>query len=224
MFRKKSVLTIWISGRQLSLLGPSMASADSILFPGNVVSNMEVLNSDALYALIKEWTEKHPMKDTEIVWIFGPDVVFEHTMEDSESQEWDSVVVKFLDLLPFEEVESRVYSGTTGTKVVAINKDFYNALRRGFSLQGLGTAAEIAYSSLDKLAGSQGLNQQVHRYVVKNLDAIEKKRILSDIIEKILPNSETSGGDKSKSSLPLLLGVFVVLLAVLGLVIWRTYK
>jgi len=222
MFGSKNILTIWVSGKQLVMAGGGLTSPETIMLPANVVSNLEVVNHEALYALIKEWTDKHKAMKAEIVWIYGPDVSFEHVMQEGEEKEWDSVVMKFLDLLPFEEVESRTYMNTKATKVVAINRDLDKALKRAFALQGYNSVAEVAAADLTGVDLSSGFTNRVSTYVAKNADKLMRERIVSDSFDSvsIRPPSEEK---KKSSSLPLLIGVFAVLLVVLGLMIWRTY-
>lgn len=222
MFSANNTIVIWVTGRQLTLLGGKIAQPETIVFPPQVVDHLELLDHDALYALVKEWSVKHPAGAGEIVWIFGPDVYFEHVMDETERPVWDSVVVRFLDLLPFEEVESRVYTDTNGTKVVAINKDFYEGLVHAFALQGYTTRAEVVAGEVAKLGMVKGLNSQVVAHVSRNLEALVKGRIVTD--ENYTEEFKFESGSKPKSSLPLLLSVFGVLIAILGLMIWRMYR
>jgi hypothetical protein len=224
MFGSKNIVIIWVSAKQLIVMGGKLAGAQSVPFPENVVSNLEVVDHDALYALIKTWTSAHPIQDGEIVWVFGPDLFFEHIMQDTERAEWDTVVVRFLDLLPFEEVESRVYTTTKGTKVVAINKDLYEALVRGFALQGYTTRAEIAASELGPLSQAPTLTKDVYSYVMKNLDTLSKNRLTGDSAPVDHVSLPTDQPAKKKSTLPLLIGVFALLLGVLGFMILRMNK
>lgn len=218
MFGNKNIIVVWVSRRQLILLGGKIAEPQSIVFPENIVADLEVLDQDALYGLIKEWSSRFPAASSELVWIFGPDVYFERVCQESEKQTWDSVVVRFLDLLPFEEVESRTYVTPVGTKVVAVNKSFYTALRRGFALQGYTTRAEIASADLGKDPTPQTLDQDTYDYIVRDLDAVEKNRLVTESSERESPHLPVTE-KKKNSSLPLLITVFAVLLGILGFMI-----
>lgn len=219
MFGTQDILVIWVSNRQLIVMGGKISAPQPIPIPENVISNLEIVDHDALYALIKTWIEAHPFPGAEIVFVFGPDVSYEHVMQESEKDEWETVVVRFLDMLPFEEVESRVYSTVTGKRVVAINKDLYTSLKRGFSLQGYGTKAEITVAELGKLAVATTLSQEVYGYITKNIDEVVKNRLLGDEEITDIPTPSQAAATKSKNNLKILIPVFVVLLGVLGYMI-----
>lgn len=222
MFGKKKILVVWVSANQLTLLGGKLSAPESIVLPETVISNLEVLDQDALYALIKDWATKHPMSEVELFLIYGPDVYYETVLKDEEvgKDERESVIVRFLDLLPFEQVESRTYMDNEGTRIIAINEELDDTLKRGFALQGYETRGEVAAATLGQVA-SQGLNSQVLGYIEKNLDTLLRNRL---VVPGLDPNEiRPPTKPKKKSSLPLLLGVFGVLLLALGLVIWRTY-
>lgn len=224
MFGNKNIVVIWVTGRQLVVLGGKITEPQVIAFPENVISNLEIVDQDALYALIKSWTSQHPAAGAMVVWIFGADVYYEHVMAENEKVEWESVVVRFLDLLPFEEVESRVYTSLAGTKVVAINKDFYNSLKRGFALQGYVTKAEIVASELGKLSAAQTLDKNVYAYVLKNLDLIDRNRLVGEDMEVSGGVPQPEEPKKKSSSMPILIVVFVILLGVMGFMLLRMNK
>jgi hypothetical protein len=197
------------------IFGGKISTPERLSLPTDIIANLEVLNHDALYTLIKNWAAKFPSTGAEIVWVFGKDVVYEHVMAEEEKTVWESVVVRFLDLLPFEEVESRVYHTVKESKVVAINKDLYNALKRGFALQGYVTRAEIAVTELGEFSTAQSLDAKVAGYIADNLDIIERNRIVKEEMPSVSVNVPIEP-TKKKSNLPLLLAVFAVLLGILA--------
>lgn len=219
MFGKSDILTVWVGRNRLSIAGGKIGEPMELVIPETVVSHMEVLDRDGLYALIKEWAQQVPVKGSEIVWVFGPDVYFERVMEESEREQWDSIAVGFLELLPFEEVESKVYLAGNQRRVVAVSGEYYKALRRGFALQGYVTKFEIPAMILGKLGEQGGATKAVVKEVNGRLSALEKQRMME--VGGETKYQVVGEGKKKNSSLSILLAVFGVLLVVLAVMLTR---
>lgn len=222
MFGKRNILIVWVLGNQLVVRSGRASSTDKIIVPNSVVADLEILDQGALNTLIRDWATKHPNMGEEVVWIFGYDVYFEHQMQKGEEEHWGQIVERFLDLLPFEETESRVFGQGGARRVVAINKDYYRGLKEAFEAQGYLTLCEVVASQLAMVPLPKELSAQVMSYVERNLDKLVTQRV-------VVPGEETvefepvESGNKPKSSLPLLLAVFGILLLLLVLLYWKTY-
>lgn len=214
MFGGKNILVVWVSRNQLEILGGKIEEVERIVFPEDVISNLEVLNRDAVYELIKAWTTKKALGGAEIVWLFGQDVFFERSIPIRDQEKDESEIIKFLELLPFEEVDSRVYVTSERKRVVAINRKLYKTLRTGFAIEGFNTKAEIPLSILDEKLVPKGMDKEVYLQVTSHLSDIVKNRLVKPELSATDKKSEKEDSE-TKSYLPILVGFFMILLVVL---------
>ncbi len=217
MLRNKKIIIVYVKRNELLILGGKFAQVENILIPETVVNHMDVVNIDELYKLIKVWTDKHPVQGQEIVWIFGSETYFEYVLEAKTKEQWESMAVTFLDMLPFEEVESRVYVELEQRRVVAVNGRYYKSLKGGFGLQGYLTRLEIPAFVLGEKVLQGGLNKSVLKLVESKLRELEKQRLVEVGNDWLMKNA--GGKPKKKSSLPILIGVFGVLVIIM-IVMW----
>lgn len=223
MLGQKTWLIILVTKNNLQLVGLGESKVENIVIPNTVVSNMEVLNKDAIYTLVTDWLKQRPHTSASIIWLLSPEICFEHTFTSSEQDKVDSETLQFLDLVPFENVVSRAYNSSEGKQIIATNKDLIMSLVQAFSLQGYNTKAVVPSRLVQ---ADSVLTSEVERLAIKrNYELARESLIAPTQTSALTPigTSETQQSqstDQSKSSLPLLLGVFVFLLAVLGFVLY----
>lgn len=223
MFAKKNLVIVYVSGREIVIAVPGKP-VEQLLLAKEIVSNQEVINPTGLNELLKTWAEKHPeLKGGEVVWIFAPDMYFEYGQTEDEKGEWGKEAEKYVDLLPFEEVVWREYGSAEGKKkIIALNRDLYKALNRGMMELNFMTLAELPAGEIGQVI-SKGLNAETIKYVTNNLDALVKKRLV--YFGETEANQIGEASEKTKkSNLPLLIGVMVVLLGVLGVMLIQMNK
>lgn len=214
MLGQKSWLTILLSGNSLQIIGQDLNAPQTIPLPPTLVSNMEVINKDGLYTLITDWVKSRTYTNTNIVLLLAPDLCFEHQFVSVEQDKVDSETLQFLDTVPFENVLSRTYSLGEGRQIIAVNKDFVMSVVQGFMLHGY-TTKVVVPSRL--VQAEVTLTPEIESYAFKHLTELTRDSLLSPITPQ--PKVDLPRTDKPKSSLPLLLSVFGVLLAILVFVI-----
>lgn len=222
MIGKKNLLVIWVGRQSLEIMGGKIIKPEQLVLPTEIVSSLEVQDRDAVYGVVKEWAKERSVHGMEVVWVFSPDVYFELVLGEDDQNNSEEKIIRFLDLLPFEQVESRVYMSyptASEKRVVAINSELYSSLKHAFSLQGYLSKAEISLSMLSsKLQKKQALDKEVYDYVTSHISEIEKRRLVEDAEPDVLVGvSKDKTGvkvKKEKTKLPLLIGAFVFLLVV----------
>lgn len=222
MLGQKNWLVILLKPHELVLMPGGAGSPVTLAFPPAAVSNLEIFDRDALYALIASWAKGRPYQTTELIWLLAPSVLFEQTFPDSEKDRWDTMTVQFLDTVPFESVLSRVFNPVEGRHVVAANQDLVSGLIQGFAMQGYTTRLVVPA----KLVGADlTLTPEIARRAVSGFNQLLRENLIipaSDNETPPQPQSQNSSPPhpvKPKSSLPLLLGIFGVLLAILVIVL-----
>lgn len=221
MFGQKNWLVILVLRNSLQVFGEGDNVVQTIALPATVIDNLEVLNKDALYTLITDWTKQKTYQDTEITWILSPELCFIHAITSTDQDKVDSETLQFLDTVPFEEVVSRTYNTSTSRQLIATNKTLITALIQGFSLHGYTTQSVIPAPLIDM---DSVLTPDLAHTALKRSGELEKESlIIPTMTEPKIPITAITPGSnpaKPKSSLPLLLTIFGVLVAILGFVLY----
>lgn len=223
MLGQKNWLVIMVTKNDLQLVGPGEAKIETVLFPPNIISNMEVIDKDGLYTLITNWLKLRPHISGEIIWLLAPDVYFEHVLTSVEQDRIDSETLQFLDTVPFEEVLSRTYKSTEWRQIIAVNKDLIMSLIQAFSLQGYITKTVVP-SHLLQADGV--LTPELEHNAIRRATELSRESLVSapsSLYVPVVPQNFAVTEPKAKSALTLLLSVFGVLLAILGFVIYLNY-
>jgi hypothetical protein len=212
----KNWLVILLSKNSMQLVGLGDEKIQTLPIPGTVISNMEVVNKDALYTLITNWLNNRPHTGAEIIWILAPDICFEHVITSTEQALIDSETLQFLDSVPFEEVLSRVYKPLEWRLIIAVNKDLIMSAIQGFILHAYPTKAVVP----GRVLQAEGvLTQEIAQNAVKHAAELGRESLVSApspvITAPVQPTNASAQESKPKSQLPLLLGVFGVLLVIL---------
>lgn len=216
----KNWLVILLSKNSMQLVGLGEEKIQTVNIGVDIIANMEVINKDGLYTLITNWLAHRPHSNAEIIWILAPEICFEHVITSTEQAKVDSETLQFLDTIPFEEVLSRVYKPLEWRLIVGVNKDLIMSVIQGFILHGYPTKAVIPGRIVQADAV---LTEEIAQNAVKRASELSRESLVSapsPIVSYAAPTQTTPGSSapveaKPKSSLPLLLGVFGVLVIVL---------
>lgn len=181
------------------------------------------MDRDGLYGLIAAWAKARTYQTTEIIWLLSSAVIFEQTFADSDRDHWDTKTVQFLDSVPFEVILSRVFNPLGGRHVIATNQDFINVLTQGFAMQGYLTRAVVSAKSLGI---DSPMTSDAAKHAVNNLNQLLRDNLITPTAESATYRADPTGAKQAsnqasapKSSLPVLLGIFLTLLAILLIVI-----
>lgn len=223
MLGQKNWLVIMVTKNSLQLVGLGEVKIETIIIPPQIINNLEVINKDGLYTLVIDWLKQRPHTSANIIWLLSPEVYFEHTFTSGEQDKIDSETLQFLDIVPFEEILSRVYNNLdTGRHIIVINKELMMSLIQAFALQGYSTKAVVPSRLVQ---GEATLTSEIERTTLKRANELAKESLVTTIVPVTQVSAATlaeKGGtseEKPKSQLPLLLSVFGVLLAILVFVI-----
>lgn len=214
MFGQKNWLVILVSTGTLQVVGQKDSSVATLTLPESIISHMEVINKDALYQLITDWLKLRTYTNTEIIWLLSGELCFDHVLTSLDQDKLDSEIVDFLDTIPFEEVASRTYLFGAERRLVATSSALLSALIQSFSLHGYSTRAVVPASLL---TASRTLTMDLAHQVYKKSNELEALSLIASPPPVSPPQVILS---KPKSSLPLLLSIFGVLLAILGFVLY----
>lgn len=224
MLGQHNWLVIMVTRNSLQIVGLGEDKVQTLPIPPNIMNNMEIIYKDGLYTLITDWLKQRVYANTGIIWLLSPDICFEHTLSTGESSKVDSEMLQFLDSVPFEDILSRVYKPLEWRQIVAVNKDLVMTLIQAFSLHGYSTKVVVPSRQVQ---AESTLTPEIAHLAIKHAAELERESLVSapNPIEykPISSPGQAPESPKPKSSLPLLLGVFGVLLAILGIVLYLNH-
>ncbi len=216
MFRSGNLILVLLKSHSLDLYHVDSHEQTTLALPPDVVDNLEVIDVDKLYGAIAEWSKVRTYQNTDLVILLHPSVCFEQKLADSDKLAWDTQTLQFLDSVPFEDVLSHLYHPLDGRLIIATNNTLVTAISHGFALHGYNTRSVVPCS----LAGLDSFVDPVKlKSLLGKLSNLAKE---SFILEPSPPTNKPTvakPASSAKSQLPILLGVFGLLLAVLVIMV-----
>jgi hypothetical protein len=134
----------------------------------------------------------------------------------------------FTDTVPFEETASKIYRIDKGVKVIVTNKRLFQTIRTGFTRQGFLVEAVVPMTMLGKEFGTpSGMTDELVKKILTRFEAIKANSLLYADPGALTgtpaaAHIQMSTKVQSKREYALI-GVFVVLLLVLGGIAYMTF-
>lgn len=192
-------------------------------FPPNVVNDLEVLNPDELAVRVKLLIDQNKVIPSSCILILGSTVLFDAAITTAGSAAISQEVKKFQETVPFESVLSKVYDITTKPHAYASNNDLYRQIQRPLEAAGFLITAVVPAPIATDLPQTGELTTQTAAVLLKKYDDLRKKSMVEDTLYLHSTNYlyQSIGGEKKEApkNLPILIGIFVVLIGVLGALI-----
>lgn len=218
MFGQKNWIVILLNSNTLQMIAHNETVVTTFPLPSTIISNMEVINKDALYQLVTDWIKQRTYVNSEIIWLLGNELCFEHVITSTDPDKIDSEIVQFLDTVPFEEVMSKTYTAGPVRQLTAVNKILISAFIQAFSLHGYNTRVVVP---VRLVSTSDVLTLDLAKLAYKKENELDKNSLFAITpASPVVTQSNPTVTEKPKSQLPLLLTVFLILLAILGIVIY----
>ncbi len=217
MFNGKNWILILLSSHLLEIMTPDSEVVQRIPLPSTIVNNNELLNRDGLESIILDWAKLRTYTSTEIIWLLAPSVYFDFALPPNSEVSLDKLRSDFIDTVPYENVLSHDYQLGKVQKVIATNQDLLSAFIQVFAKSGYATHSVVPSSLLGEFTTLNGL---VRTQALSKTSLLASLSLtLRDNVKNIPLNTHDLSA-KPKSSLPVLLGVFLVLLLILAIVIY----
>lgn len=211
MFNRKTILVLFVDRNVFQFYGANLPGVVSLEIPITLLRDLEVVNVNEFYTFIKQFIKAKLLVDVQLVIIFSERSYFQKTIATSDAMQLETTVIQFFDSVPFESTLTRVYDGNAGKWAIATNKSMYEAIRQAFFLQGIITRAALPIFTLADHGTKNSLDPSMGEYVIRNIDALLRLSMTDPVdVTKELPKEQ-----KKKTNLPLLLGVFGVLIVIL---------
>jgi hypothetical protein len=223
---------LYLEPNQLNWYDTASSQIQTIPLSKEVVGDMEVINPDQLGALLQPLLSQGPNM---VAIMVDPRLMFQKVITNSEQTETD--VESFLDLVPFERIAHTLVQSATETMVLATNYSFLKYIKRIIEKNGSTVGVMLPLSLLNttnlQLAP---LNSQSAATMLEQAGGLEQYGLSADSEEPkpepqapafpptMGPTSDTKSTKQPKksNSLKLLVPVFALLVIVLvGMLIWQ---
>jgi hypothetical protein len=221
MFNQKSILILFINRNTFQLFGGNLTGIVTIEVPESIFHDGDVLSVDGLYTLVKQLVKQYLLTGSQLFIVLSDLMYYEKIFSTVPSTQLENDVLNFFNVVPYESLLTKVYDVEKGKRAVAVNKALYETIRQGFALQGIPIKAIIPACALGAVGGKHTLDAAVAGEILRNADGFAKQSLL-DAQETNTTTSQpedVSTPTKKKSQLPLLIGVFGVLIVILVIVV-----
>ena len=194
-------------------------------YPANSVSDLEILDKEGLEMGIGQFIDQNKLTPVTIFIIFSESTIFEKIIETATTKDPQEMVIQsFLDNVPFEHVAYKTYNTSNGYRICAVNEDLFKDIDEVMEKKGFVVTFAISDFLTPELTGKDILDTATAKSLLGKSDQLKKQALIVDGIREvsetgyIIPQSKKEV--KEKSSLPILLPVFGVLVFILFFVIF----
>lgn len=209
---EKQLGIFYLEKGQASFFSSTFLSGLSVKVPANVINDMEIISKENLMLLIKNLLTSSKVVCGQILIILSSDFTFESEFTQETLEERSEKLKEFQELVPFENVESKMIKQEKKWRVIATNKDLGDGLKEIFerlniAVLGIGLL-NLLRESLPELA--KGFQAKII------FDKIETVKSSGFINSEPKPAPEPkSDTPKKNSNLKILMIIFGSLLMIL---------
>jgi hypothetical protein len=212
-FSKKQIGIFYIENSKAFFYTNTFPSILQIDFPSNTFHDLEIINRKNFDEIIGSFIESNAIHDFAIAIILSPNATFERNF-DQENDATDDAVGSFLEVIPFEDVISRIYTINKTKKIIAANKQLCEIVQATFEVHQCSVITVAPYAMLQEvmpelkenidLSSIAGKMETVKQYSLFTIGEIQKVKLTS-----------TTKQTKANTRLFLLLGVLGLLFVIL---------
>ncbi len=227
---KKESAVIYIDKDKMLFYVKEAQNVLELSLPADVISNLEIINTDKLGELVDKFFQSATLKDKEFdaVAVFSSNITFDRELEENTSKFVYEEQQKFLDTVPFENILSNSFRIGKKTKIAAVNKDFYDDFRQVLEKNKVHITLALPMSILSEV--NPELKNKIDLALIESKAESYKQYSLIDFSEFNAGDESTTpigpiGINIKKKDLRLyaLLGIFGTLLVILIIMVYSTF-
>lgn len=218
---KKQLGVFLLERAKASIFIQSNLSGFTVQIPTDTINDMEIISEEKLYLLIRKLLDSNKLVISELVMVLSLDFTFENDFEDDTSEHLMEKLKVFQDIVPFENVDSKILKQEKKWKVICVNKDLCDGLRRVFLKLNIAILSIATLSQLRETFSemSKGFDPKI---VMDKVEAIKLAGFINQ--EQKNPVSEQADTHKKKgSNLSILLILLASLFAILLFLVYFNY-
>lgn len=208
---------IYIDRNNLYFYGSNVHAPVTLPFQPTTVRDIEVINSDEFEKQLNEFIKKNKIEPTDAILIIAHQSSFEKLIDPkTPADQIEPQKKQFLDNVPFEQVLSKTFVTTKGTKIIAANKDLAYLIRDIFNKNHFNVEVIASIATLFP-EGDVTFNTATAQQILSKASQFKQNMFLLKDVEIASTDmfEENYGKEKKNVTLLYLIPVFVVLIAIL---------
>jgi hypothetical protein len=223
--QNSSIVVVFVDRNRLQFYGSGLSSILVLDIPTTIVRDLDVVNRDALYTLVNQWLKQNNLGGSQLFFILAPDTYFEKSLITKGESEQETEILHFYDSVPFEELTTKVLTFENGKRAFAINKEYLEAIRHAFLIQGHRVVVAVPALALGTLAAKRWLDAEMGSYVLKHADMLQEYNVVDFEEQNQAATAPASAVPTTKTNprLMIMVGILGVLLLVLILFIFTRH-
>ncbi len=214
--KKPAVLWLTRQGFQLYINGKQ--SLLTLGFSPESVKYFDVLDEDKFLSQLELFVTQNNLSGLETYFIIAPDALLEKEFVNGH----EDLVDQFIEVAPYELVFTKKKFMEKSVRVSCFNAIFYQLIESVWIKYGNQIKLVLPYSSV----GQTRFDLQTAVSILKKVDSLKNESMVSDQENEAGEMLATNNKPKSpeKSTLPIILPVFLILIAVLIFMIFNSLK
>ncbi len=213
-FSEKQVIVCYIDNNKALIYQSAIGSILQINFPPDVISDQELVNRGKFEQIIESFLEANKLEKGIIIFIYPPGITIEKDFPDELTGNKNEEIQKFIDMVPFEEVLSKIYKLNRKTKVVAINQEIYESMKNIFSNKKFLVLGVIPSTVLQETVEELSKNIDL-AFIANKIYSLKQYSIVNEGELSNQNAKEKSGLKKQNIRGYVLIIIFVILLFIL---------
>ncbi len=213
-FSEKQTIVCYIDKNKALFYQDMDGSMLQMDFPPDIISDQELNGREKLEHLIESFLETNKLGKGNIIFIYAPDITIEKDFPDEPAGNKNEEIQKFIDMIPFEEVLSKIYKLDKKTKVVAINQEIYDSIKNIFAKKNFLVLGIIPSAVLAETVAELSVNIDL-AFIASKIYSLKQYSMVSEGELSNQNTKEKSGLKKQNIRMYALIIVFVILLFVL---------
>ncbi|KKP37477.1 MAG: hypothetical protein UR23_C0003G0012 [Candidatus Roizmanbacteria bacterium GW2011_GWA2_32_13] len=188
-------------------------------FPTDAFTNLEIINKVKLESLIRSFINQNNLSYLSFLIIITPDILFEKDWLLPQTEVQKKEETDFIDSIPFENTVTHFWIKNNKKKLIATNQDFIFFLKEVFEKDNGHLIGAFPYSLFDANVRNESVKE-----IWKKMNLLKQHNLMEINSNQLTIKSSVDnkqGSDKNRSSLPLLIGVFVILITILGFLLFK---
>ncbi|OGH14975.1 MAG: hypothetical protein A2860_02105 [Candidatus Levybacteria bacterium RIFCSPHIGHO2_01_FULL_37_33] len=183
-------------------------------FPPDIISDQELTGREKLEHLIESFLETNKLEKGNIIFIYAPNVTIEKDFPDDTPGNKNEEIQKFINMIPFEEMLSKIYKLNKKTKVVAINQEIYESIKNIFAKKNFSVLGIIPSTVLAETVAELSMNIDL-AFIANKIYSLKQYGMVNAGELSNQNTKEKSGLKKQNIRMYVLIIVFVILLFIL---------
>lgn len=205
-------------------LGSNARGTLQVDFPPDTFADGDLINKEKFLLLLQAFIQTNKIEPCPLILVFSKSISFEKEFEENTvSEKSEAEITEFIELVPFEDVLSKIYKLNNKKRAIAFNRELFENVNYGFEREKFTVVSAVPYSVLEVMITELADNLDLN-ILLSKFEVMKQYNFENDIEPLKNSDSKTEAEIKTKNNKRtyLLLGVFGILAVILGFLIITT--